>query len=198
MANINKKSLIVDSSGIRPFVFAEKKLRLSSEVLENFTDYVGLDLYLNNTTIKEFFFRYNAQTSIFNTPLATSLLDGISYENSSISLSDTGYFSLTDGNVDQFSIRTSKARINQQNRLWESSPHWKFLSSQDRDVITLALSKSKTYDEVAILTNDWHLRQQCLDFENISTYGSCSMLAGIVLTDFVTYQKGTYIFTRVD
>lgn len=196
MAIINKKCLIVDSSGVRPFVFAEAKLGLSSRVLEGFFDYNGLNLHLGSTTINEFAFRYNPQESLFSASLDSSLFLGVPNKNFSISLSDAGYFSLTNNNMNQLSIYASNVKVSNQNRLWELSPHWGPLSPQDRDVISLALGVSKTYDEVAILTNDWHLRQQCSNFEGISTYGSCSMLAGIVLTGFITYQKGTYIYQK--
>ena len=195
MANINKKCLIVDSSGVRPFVFAETKLGLSSGVLEKFFNYNSLDLRLGSTAINEFAFRYNPQESLFSVPLDPLSL-GAPYKNISISLSDAGYFSLTNNNTDRFSIYALNAKVSNQSRLWELSPYWELLSSQDQAVISLAISASKTYDEVAILTNDKHLRQQCFNFEGISTYGSCSMLTGVVLTGFITYQKGMYIYQK--
>ena len=194
MEKINKKLLVIDSSGIRPFVFAEAKLGLSQENLENFSNSVNLDLKFANSTISEFSFAYTSQISIFEETLTSSLLSGKSNKNTSIIMSDAGYFSLTSDRTEQLSIKSSKIKTNEQSKLWELSPHWELLSPQDKDIITLAINGSRTYEEVAILTNDWHLREQCLNFENIHAYGSCSMLAGMVLTNFITYQKGTYIY----
>lgn len=196
MANILKKSLIIDSSGIRPFVFAEKNLGLSAVALENFMDYIDSDLFLSDRVTHEFSFSYGSQSDIFTAPLTSSLLVNAPRKNFSISLSDAGYFSLTGVNANQLSIGVSKTTHTiRQGRLWESSSHWQqHLSSEDKSLITLAYGKVKTYDKVAILTNDWHLRQQCLNFDRIFTYGSASMLAGMVFTGFITVQQGTYIY----
>ena len=197
MANLNKKCLIIDSSGVRPFVFAVKNLSLNFKKFEEFSDhfdiFIGDSLLLNG----EFSFSYGNQQSIFTSPINPVQLTNFPLQNFSIVLSDAGYLSQTINKKSKFSFNISKIEVdvNQRRILWDSSPHWDFLSDRDKDIISLAYQKNKTYDEVAVLTNDWHLRQQCLEFEGISTYGSCSMLAGAVLTGFITYQQGTYIYS---
>lgn len=191
-----KKCLIVDTSAAYPIAFAEKNLNLYSGFLEDFVDNLDLELFSSDKSAQEFSFSYGTQRSIFTSPIEPTVFLNVSSKGFSVSLSGDGYFSVSNGNAwEQFNIGITQIDdISAQTRLWELSPHWGFLSPQDKSLVTLAYEKSKTFNEVAVLTNDWHLRQQLLDFENISTFGSSSMLAGVVLTGFISYQKGTYVY----
>jgi len=68
------------------------------------------------------------------------------------------------------------------------------LSTEDRFVIQTAQQTKSEYSWTAVFSNDWHLRKQCVSYEGVDVYGTCSMLAGMVITEVISYQKGSFIY----
>jgi|SRR3989344_3846415 len=194
MKNINKKALVIDSSGIHPLLFAIGEKDIKSNKLDSFLSNLDTDCYLSNQARHEFsMLNYASGISLFAEPinLGTQNYDAVY-------LSDAGYFSATadtDFGLKLSASNLATTEINQPT-LWETSNQWKGLSIEDRSVIKTARGFVPQYSSVAILTNDWDLRQQSTLFEGIEVRGTCSMLAGLVLGDYISYQQGTYIFGK--
>jgi hypothetical protein len=109
MADKQRKCLIVDNSGIRPFLFAEERLGLNPVTFSSFLDSVGVDGALTSQAAHEFSFSYSNQPDIFTTPLSPNILLNAPLKNFSISLSSSGQFSLTNGSMSQqFSMGISR------------------------------------------------------------------------------------------
>ena len=89
----------------------------------------------------------------------------------------------------------SRETTEQQN-LWETSKDLSFLSEEDRSVLRAARELTGQYNTVSILTNDWNLRQQSTLYEGLEARGTCSMLAGLSLGGYISYQRGSYIFGK--
>jgi len=192
----NKKRLaIIDSSFSRPVQFSLSEGDLIQEDLYEFCD--NLDVYFYNTSLNmhEFMSGYASQPSLFAQPISVASYSMIQ-SSKVIYLSNNGDFSLTAGINKPLPIAIYDSEINQnQPTLWQHSFQWRErLSFEDKNIISLASTLSSTYEGVAVLTNDWALRQQCNLYEGIDVYGTCSMLAGLALSNVITYQKGTFIY----
>lgn len=187
-----KKALVIDKSGINPWVFSIEKNDILADDLCMFIEDAGIDCYFSQYTKKEFSTcNYVAQPSLFAKPLNVATIQN--YEP--IYLSDAAYFSGTSSLGSNLRIVPCEAKQVQAG-LWEASDEWKLLSEEDRSVIKTANSLMNEYQGVTILTNDWPLRQQCELYEGIVVKGTCSMLAGFALAGYITIQRGVSIFNK--
>lgn len=191
----SKKALIIDSSGIDPLQFSLFEKHLNVVEVENFFNNANIDLFYSSACQTEFSFQYPTITpSLFVESISVS---SQSFSNlvDAIYLSDSGVFSQSSFNVDYPKVASCQALSSESSStLWQFSPHYNFLSLCDKSIIETAKNLRNSSETVAVLSNDWHLRQQCLGFEGINVYGTCSMLAGMVLSDIISYQKGIFIY----
>ncbi|GEM_PF-5211509 len=193
MKEFSKKALIIDSSGVHPWLFAVKEGGISPEKFEEFfNDIGGVDCHLSNQARHEFStLEYASGVSLFAEPIQFVGEQG--YDE--VYLSDAGYFSVTtNANLGlRLSVSDSGTEPSH-STLWETSSQWQSMSREDRSVMKLSRELTSQYSSVAILTNDWALRQQSTLYEGIEARGTCSMLAGFVLSGYINYQRGTSIF----
>lgn len=194
MKKSNKKALVIDSSGVHPWLFAINEKDISSDNLELFLDNLDADCYLSDQARHEFStLNYASGVSLFAEPMGSMATQ----KYDPVYLSNAGYFSTT-ANIDsglQLLVPDFRIEMSQQT-LWETSVQWTNLSDEDRSVIKTARALVPQYSSVAILTNDWSLRQQSILYEVIEARGTCSMLAGLSLGGYISYQRGTYIFGK--
>jgi len=194
MKNSNKKALVIDSSGIHPLLFATGENDIQLDELDSFLNDLETDCYLSDQARHEFStLNYASGVSLFAEPMG-----GVGVQKyDAVYLSDAGYFSVT-ADTDfglQLSVSDSPAETSHPT-LWETSVQWNNLSYEDRSVIKIAREFKPQYSSVAILTNDWDLRQQSTLYECIEARGTCSMLASLSLGGYISYQCGTYIFRK--
>ncbi|MBI1839028.1 MAG: hypothetical protein HYR95_01875 [Candidatus Colwellbacteria bacterium] len=194
MEKSNKKALIIDSSGVHPWLFAINEKDISADKLGVFLDDLGVDCYLSDQARHEFStLNYTSGISLFAEPIGSTTLK----KYDAVYLSDAGYFSPTANTNFDLQLSIPDFRMDVSNpTLWETSPQWAHLSYEDRSVIKTATALVSQYSSVAILTNDWSLRQQSNLYEGIEARGTCSMLASLSLGGYISYQRGTYIFGK--
>ncbi len=188
------KALVVDSSGIAPIMHSLDEGDFVVSKCNELPISSGIDLYYDRSSTAELSFQPGFQTSLFEMPLSTS---NPVPKHEEIYLSDTGTFSSVTFRTDWPTLKNAQYdhdySVVYQASLWQTSVHWKRLSMEDVNIINTAHELKRAYGEVAILSNDGDLRKQCGRFEGISVYGTCSMLAGMVLNRYMNYQKATYI-----
>jgi len=184
------KALVVDRSGLDPIMFSLANKHLTSNTVSDFINDAGIDCYFSDFCRNEFLYQYNPQQSLFSEPLNMNKI------TDSIYLSDAGALSSSSFNINQLGIFASQSEISNsiQPTLWQNSPHYKYLSVEDKCIIQTPQQLRSEYSWVAVFSNDWHLREQCISYEGIYAYGTCSMLAGMVITDVISYQKGSFIY----
>lgn len=209
----NKKYLIIDKSGFDSFTFASAQKKLDIAVFESFLEKQQVVPLVTEDA-------YNAGefTSHSYSP---NLFSGTTFNNESLNKIETVSFN-SDGTLTSV-FKTSNAVqiisasiysstisqeqlsgfapvniIPQQPSLWEASDHWKMLSHSltDLSVVNLSREFSKKWVQFAVLVNDWHLREY-LKLEGHSVIGSAALLAGMVLTNTISPQRGTFIYYDV-
>src|SRR3989338_9424911 len=186
------KVLVVDSSGLSPWFFTMKEENITPDILDTFLRDIEADYYLSGKAQHEFLTTgYLSQLSIFSSPFDFGNIQKFD----TVYLSDAGYLSVTTNSKSRFTFFNTGDELAQPS-LWSMSEVWPRLSEEDRDVIQTTGGLTGRYSCTAILTNDWDLRQQCTRYEGIEARGTCSMLAGLVLGGYISYQRGTYIFGR--
>ncbi len=177
------KILIPDSSGLNPFLYSIREGELRTEDLEKFLETQEIKLYAakevcfdcNNA------FRYSNKSDIFT----QSFIEN-SVGCTGCTIGDNGTFVES---MNKPALVTIVAAT-ESSRTFEGWPSPK-ISKEDKSSIVLAKKLSGKY--VAVLANDGNLRKHCGRL-NVLVYGSASLLAGIVLTGFLTYQKGTCLY----
>jgi len=192
------KALVVDVSGIDPIAFSlTNKYLNDSRNLKEFFKSRNIDLYFPSSCVGEFLFQHCSQESLFVGRLSLQE-ESIKQAGGSIYLSDTGSFSGSSFNNDCCEIKSFQGIHNSspQLGLWQVSTEYQNLSSNDKNIISTAMMLEKNYEYVAILSNDSDLRSYCQSYEGISVYGTCSLLAGMVLAEIFSYQKGTAIYNK--
>ncbi len=206
----NKKYLIIDKSGFDPFTFASAQKKLDIAVFESFLEKQQVVPLVTKEA-------YTAG-EFTNHSYSPNLFSGTTFNNESLNKIETASFN-SDGTLtsvfkssnavqiisastysntnsqEQLSGVCSKNTILQQPSLWEVSKHWKELTSSLPDVSVVNLSRefSKKKIQFAVLVNDWHLREY-LKLEGYSVIGSAALLAGMVLTNTISYQRGIFIY----
>ncbi len=184
----DKRALLVDMSGFDPINYLVSTKKLSPTLIENFFQGADIDLFYSQESIKELGFCFNSQGSLAEIGLS---------EYKTIYLSDSGNFSQSTFYGNELPLlATSLPEANKQLSLWQISGHWQYLDTNDKHIIETAHNLEQNYDSVAILTNDWHLKRQAIQYEAIPAYGTCSLLAAIAIENAVSYQKATSIFTQ--
>lgn len=195
--NKNNKILVNDSSGIDPNSFSLSEKHFNDQVLKNFLNNAGIDNYYSNDCIGEFIFEHKEQKDLLVESIGEiSLTNGES--GNTIYLSNNGTFSASSlGEYHCLPIYPLQSQQSIQiQEINSSTSYYKHLSTEDKSILKVAKYKKAEglYDNVAILTNDWNLKKQSIDCEAIPAFGTCSMLAGMVLNNAISYQKGTYIY----
>jgi len=210
---LNKKYLILDKSGFDGFSLLFAKRAIGTFVFFNFletkkiTPLVTKEAFdageftlhsycpnlfsgkINNTPNKAEIFSCNNDgtlTSVWgNNHIQVISATTPSNTSNSRTQEDLSGYGNSDTSVRQIS-------------LWESSPHWKEISSSQSDLSIVNLSRllyEKKYI-FSVLVNDWHLRQQLL-LEGQSIIGSSALLAEMVLSDIISCQKGSFIYYNI-
>lgn len=193
------KALVVDASGIDPVSFSLANEYFNNENLKFLFKKGSIDLYYPSSCVEEFLFQHCSQESLFVGQLSLQE-EAIKQAGGSIYLSDTGSFSCSSSNFnnDYCEIKSFQDIHNSspQLGLWQVSTEYQNLSSNDKNIINTAIALKENYRYVAILANDLDLRRYCQSYEGISVYGTCSLLAGMVLTEVFSYQKGTAMYSK--
>lgn len=190
------KILVIDSSGIDPISFSLSEKHFSDQIIKNFFNNSGIESYYSNDCIREFIFEHKEQKDLLVESIGkTSLTNGGDNE---IYLSNNGTFS--SSSLGEYHCLPVYPLQSQQpiqiQEIDSSSSYYKHLSSEDKSILKVAKYKKAEglCNNVAILVNDWNLKKQSIDCEAIPAFGTCSMLAGMVLNNAISYQKGTYIY----
>jgi len=186
----NNKALVVDVSSLNPLYFSLSNNHFTSDLINNFIKKSNIDLFYDDSCYDEFNYNWNNQGSLFiESPIKA---------NEAIYLSDVGNLYSSSDNINQPKISSLKTEFSEsvQQTLWGNSFSYKHLSEEDKQIIQTAQQLQTKYSWTAVFSNDWHLKNQCISYEGVDTYGTCSMLAGMVLSNFITYQKGTFIYHK--
>jgi len=182
------KALVVDISGLNPIDFSLANNHFTPDVVSDFIDNTDIDCFFADSSRDEFIYNYNNQQSLFDKQ--------INRDTDIICLSNTGHLDSSSLNINQLKISALQIETSNsiQLTLWQNSPDYGYLSTNDKDIIQTAQQLQNEYSWVAVLSNDWHLREQCISYEGINVYGTCSILAGMVVTNVISYQKGSFIY----
>ena len=207
----NKKYLIIDKSGFDPFTFASAQQNLDITVFENFLEKQHIVPIITEAAFNAGEFTHHSY--------GPNLFSGTTFNNENPNKVETASFN-SDGtltsafkssnavqiiSVSTYSNTISQEQwagvapvniIPQQQSLWMASEHWKKLSDTDKSVVNLSREFSKKEIQFAVLVNDWHLREY-LKLEGHSIIGSAALLAGMVLTNTISPQRGTFIYYEV-
>jgi membrane-bound inhibitor of C-type lysozyme len=196
--NMQKKVLIVDTSGIDPISYSISTKQLQLNLVHSFLNYAGITLKTSyKCATKEFTYEYNRQGDL--------LVESISEDSKTcvnigvVYMSYNGGFSTTWnglGCVKIDVIDSSALEISTTNcqTLWKTSIQWQNEMSQvDKSLINVA--ELIQTENRAILSNDYQVRVQCQN-DGIKAYGTCSLLAGMTLANVISFQKGTSIYSN--
>lgn len=188
---MENKILALDTSGIDPIRFSLKKNEIQINKLQDFFKQASIVAVTSYECVsQEFVYDHNRQQNMFVESLSNS---SSTFEKNSIFLNPNGdFYKTSQGHDLQVNINNSQYEEISTINIWKCTSQWSNeMSEEDKSLIKLKEDyKNISY---AILTNDYNFRQQC-EFEGINVYGTCSMLAGMVLSDTINYQKGTCIF----
>ncbi|NTU66811.1 MAG: hypothetical protein HGB08_02690 [Candidatus Moranbacteria bacterium] len=192
---MKNKILIWDTSGIDPVRYSLKEDQIQIEKINAFYAQAGLKTATSSECVScEFTYEHNNQRNILVESIAnTSCISG---KSGTVFLAANGDFSYSfygsSISVNVIYSKTEGVSTLRGGTLWKNSCQWTSnLSIEDKSLITI--TGVLDYSDCAILTNDKGLRKQC-DLEGVKNFGTCSMLAGMVISNIISYQKGTIIF----
>ncbi len=194
------KFLIIDTSGFNPIRYSITEGDMAINDLTRFSVQANLQLCITSAILQSGEFSYSKTPDLFtythNRPLSDTTSSGINDQlTKSCWLTLNGTMTI-DNHMGELEVKVLNIQTTQTN----SSNYLSKLSPQDISNISLANELLESGSNVAILVNDWHLREQA-KVNKISVYGTCSFLAGMVLNDIYTYQKTTklhYKWKEVD
>jgi len=193
---MENKILVFDTAGIEPIRYSLKEGRIKLQELQDFYYTAKINVVTSYACAsREFTYEHNSQQNIF---VESITKDSCTLgDEGVVFLSFTGDFSQRpygDINVPVSVInpQTKTTSTTNIDTLWKCTPQWNNeMSDEDKSLIEIIKDPEK--ENYALLTNNYHLREQC-KFEGIKVYGTCSMLAGMVISNTMSYQKGTFIF----
>lgn len=180
------KILIPDSSGLNPFLYSIREGKIMTEDLDKFLESQGIKLYAAKEVCFDNEYSYSPQWDIFTYKTLQSF-NGEGSNCIGCTIGGNGTFIESP----ETSAMVTIVAATESSKTFENWPSPK-ISKEDKATILLA-QKYSNKDNVAILANDGKLRKHSKRLK-ISIYGSASLLAGIVLTKILTYQKGIYLY----
>lgn len=182
------KKLIIDQSGYDPYQWSISNNWIATTDLNEFFDCQHITPILSEDAIEEFNFNYDTQENLFSGSADDSIcFSEISGSLTSCQLSPCGT---------KVNVEASTQDKSPQCTLYESSAYWNFLSEEDKSIVCLQRQlSSDSVNYVGSLVNDWRLKEQ-IKFEGYNSYGSASMLCGIVLSGVFVWQKACKMFYK--
>lgn len=181
---IGHKFAVVDASFFTPFDYSIKKGVISVGDLSSFLDQTKIELCVTNSILKE----------IESICYITS--DPLTFRSSQISSDTASSDANTDSQSAEALLSSSGTMTNYiymdglEFRVFNTSE-----STPDMSNISLAYELMSSGNTAAILTNDERLRREAKHL-SILFFGSCSFLAGMVLSGKYTDKKATKIFYK--
>lgn len=189
------KFLIVDTSGFDPIRYSISNRDMTMNDLYAFSIKANMQLCITDTILKAGEFSYSTNPELFTyrdnaSPSNTAFSDMGDQSIKSCWLTSNGTITTCEGSGElEFKVLSVQATQT------SSISYSQRLSSEDISNIFSANKLLKLGDNVAILVNDWDLKQQAQEGK-IPAYGTCSFLAGMVLNDIYTYQKATKLYYK--
>ncbi len=184
------KYLVADAAGFDPIRYSINKGWMMVNDFGKFFCQVEIKMCIPDIALKEGEFSYSEIPCLFNSYTVTSTV-----------VNDQTYIISSNGTVlpDNIFLNESKFKIysintkSSQPNLWQTSEYWPELSLVDKSNIFLAEDLLNSKKETAILTNDLDLKFQSI-ISNIPVFGTASLLAGMVIGNIYSHQKGTKLF----